>query len=1048
MKTSLRKKAFNQQGVALVLVLAAVVLTCILVLAFFTQAELSKKISFSSAGQIRAENMARLGMSTIIDDLRSEIVAGSSSSTSNGTTIYSPTNNFTAVPSVIGADGFANVVKRSTGGSNAWIVGSDYSPSTPNPIRAIAGNSSTNVSVGGRFISATRWNAPYLLGTNVPATFKAPDWILVNRQGAVANGGVQPPIAQLSNNDVGNSNYVVGRFAYMIYDEGGTLDVNVAGFPSAVGADFTSRRGAMPQVDLGKIPGVLNANALVQWRNQATAASVGVYTNQVLTSTNGFATVAPGDQTFISRQDLIKYVKAHPAQITLEALANLGTFSRELAAPSYFPPKLNSTKRPRVQAGFPAAGMDDQLNPSLIDTRVSLEFVRTTSDGTTAKVGQPLLKYRFPLSRIAAVDRSATSSTLDNPYKNFGLTRSSANAPWVYNHGSGSKILNLAEVAARKREPDFFELLQASVGVGSLGQSGNDAYANVSTEDQKFSNQIVQLGANIIDQYDSDSFPTRISFNGSVISGVESLPYLNRVFLVALRPPISNSPAPGVSYPDMGFWYQPEIWNPHSSTGASSAAPTKFRYRVSGDFTGQLIDQGGVYSYPSDTLNHDPNKAIEFTAAPGTFTTPAILTPALVDMTSIDAGDIMTDSNTSPYKFIGRYMGKIANKNDINFDPPASIAYASAVIRPTGPINHILEYYDGSQWIKYSEMRNVVRDQQLSAYPPATKNYTPQLYLSHPDPRTDRFGIFEGATKFGAPDGLVTPYSNNPTIRPDEGTGWAQIISSPPPAWTYGANNFGLLSENKSTSTTRYTDPDGVTRRADGAYSDGNLNHGGYPLAIDSFSAQNNRPIILNRPLRSVGELGYAFRDMPWKNVDFFTTESGDAALLDVFCLNESPHPPIEAGRINPNTRNEAVLGAVLSGIIKADDQNTTISDTEAGILAANLVDFTTGLVGDEGPLANRADLVTRWVANLPSASADHIIKRRREASIRALADISNTRTWNLLIDVIAQSGRYTKTATGLDNFVVEGERRFWLHVAIDRYTNEIVSQQLEPVYE
>jgi hypothetical protein len=35
-----------------------------------------------------------------------------------------------------------------------------------------------------------------------------------------------------------------------------------------------------------------------------------------------------------------------------------------------------------------------------------------------------------------------------------------------------------------------------------------------------------------------------------------------------------------------------------------------------------------------------------------------------------------------------------------------------------------------------------------------------------------------------------------------------------------------------------------------------------------------------------------------------------------------------------------------------------------------------------------------------------------------------------------------------LASFVVEGEKRYWLHVAIDRYTGQIVDQQLEAVEE
>ena len=67
---------------------------------------------------------------------------------------------------------------------------------------------------------------------------------------------------------------------------------------------------------------------------------------------------------------------------------------------------------------------------------------------------------------------------------------------------------------------------------------------------------------------------------------------------------------------------------------------------------------------------------------------------------------------------------------------------------------------------------------------------------------------------------------------------------------------------------------------------------------------------------------------------------------------------------------------------------------------------------------------------------------------IRALADCSNTRTWNLLIDMVAQVGKYPSSASSLDNFLVEGERHYWLHVAIDRYTGKIVDKQLEIVRE
>ena len=75
-------------------------------------------------------------------------------------------------------------------------------------------------------------------------------------------------------------------------------------------------------------------------------------------------------------------------------------------------------------------------------------------------------------------------------------------------------------------------------------------------------------------------------------------------------------------------------------------------------------------------------------------------------------------------------------------------------------------------------------------------------------------------------------------------------------------------------------------------------------------------------------------------------------------------------------------------------------------------------------------------------------IKTEEEAVVRAIAESANTRTWNFMIDIIAQAGRYPSSAGTLDNFVVDGERRYWLHVAIDRYTGQVVDKQLEVVNE
>ena len=49
---------------------------------------------------------------------------------------------------------------------------------------------------------------------------------------------------------------------------------------------------------------------------------------------------------------------------------------------------------------------------------------------------------------------------------------------------------------------------------------------------------------------------------------------------------------------------------------------------------------------------------------------------------------------------------------------------------------------------------------------------------------------------------------------------------------------------------------------------------------------------------------------------------------------------------------------------------------------------------------------------------------------------------------VIAQSGRYPPNANNLASFTVEGEQRYWVHVAIDRFTGEVIDRQDEVVNE
>lgn len=207
-------------------------------------------------------------------------------------------------------------------------------------------------------------------------------------------------------------------------------------------------------------------------------------------------------------------------------------------------------------------------------------------------------------------------------------------------------------------------------------------------------------------------------------------------------------------------------------------------------------------------------------------------------------------------------------------------------------------------------------------------------------------------------------------------------------------------------------------------------------------------PVVLKRPFRNVGELGYAYRNAA-TTLDFHSVGSPDAPLLDLFTYNTAA---VRAGVVNLNSQNAAVLAALIQGAIS--DETTTAfvgktdpasnkSKTAYNAATAIITDLTNGTAAS--PAIGRQD-VSRLVGATGTAIGS--TEEAKETVARALAEVSQTRTWGLMIDVIAQSGRYPRSAANLGQFVVEGEKRYWLHVAIDRFTGQVTDQQLEAVYE
>jgi hypothetical protein len=376
--------------------------------------------------------------------------------------------------------------------------------------------------------------------------------------------------------------------------------------------------------------------------------------------------------------------------------------------------------------------------------------------------------------------------------------------------------------------------------------------------------------------------------------------------------------------------------------------------------------------------------------------------------------------------------------------------------------------------------------------------------MMNPDPRVTRFSIFpmsgdDPTASTGNNGTMVNPMidsiwsgSANTTV-PFNVCGYGGAGSGPiaAPGLPHELNNVPAAFQNwflpaylcrnntaypnavgssAGTYFTSYIDPDGVQRIADsglfptpsGATSFAGTTGNPYydpndTATIGVGQRTGDRPIVLNRAFASVGELGYVCRDDPWRSLDFFSVFNGvstsaDSGLLDLFTVTDSPNTVV-AGRVNLNTKNSVVLQAIFSGTPADLVGNTLTSATisNPSSLATALTNYTQATA----PLVNKDQLVTAFNTQLPSGASpaspfettdanEQDVKAFREGYIRALSDVGQTRTWNLLIDLVAQSGKYPPSATSLTQFEVDGARHYWLHVAIDRFTGKVIDRQLE----
>src|SRR6266536_1370867 len=516
-----RRNTFWKRGAALLIVLAFVVLLTGLGVAYLSRATSDRQVAHGSFNQSKADQLVSSAVDNIVGDLRREIADGSTRTTfGSGNTlyyVYAPNNTAYLVPQRSGNLAAApNLVRRSVANDQIPSPGRSSDASNVNSAPVDPANPKRGE------VTKARWNKHYLVpkanttddGTDPIADFTAPDWVFVTSD---------PNNQDAGRKVIGNPDQlVIGRYAYAIYDEGGLVDMNVAGYPTGTTTAQSGRKGSLAYADLtalGNYPipngsggSAYQVDKLVGWRNYATTQPSNLFPNSnfaanfqsdptraaayftsILSNTSGFlnpsttkwqvnSNAVRTDQSFVQRQELIA-LRATTG-FSSNALQYLSTFSREANSPSFSPPLNASELGGNDQGGLYAyrtnASSPTAINPNFLLRRVTTGFTRF--DGTTAVVGEPLVKTRFPLSRLAwltykgpsAVVYAANNNdpvitaltnlgvslseikagTAANIQTCFGLTFGvNAGDPWTYSHGATDRILRLDEVSGR--EPDF-----------------------------------------------------------------------------------------------------------------------------------------------------------------------------------------------------------------------------------------------------------------------------------------------------------------------------------------------------------------------------------------------------------------------------------------------------------------------------------------------------------------------------------------------------------------------------------------------------------------
>jgi hypothetical protein len=671
------------------------------------------------------------------------------------------------------------------------------------------------------------------------------------------------------------------------------------------------------------------------------------------------------------------------------------------------------------------------------------------------------------------------------------------------------------------RELDFFELLQAGIINSSLGDSYSSQPAlprvpcdpsSPGCDQQSKMLHILTIGANLIAQSRADSYPVRIACNvGGTTMEAVGMPRLPCLSSLAACPIGGTGLTGGVNW-----LLIPNLWDPFRdtwdlteanagntgnkplSTPAYLRPPVRITLKGNITFAAANVSQSGsidptsVFPFQppistgnfnaSLTLNTGPttNNAFgrdgllnamrlgtnDISGTPNLFDptqSPPVPTPApqwcrvrppMNDNSTYRSDDYVVFRLSLPGAFILPTNIILGQKPVLILQPgfQVSLDYQS----PNGQW-YSYSFLQGnnatSTWISPDSSRPLTIGTSFSQYfLNTTPGASPTIVNSGtlmPTPWSDVTGALRHAPMFAKAD----PRS----IRYNSMIGVVDVASLP-------FNSAGIIG---SIWPSQYAAPPPMSPSAfptptpapnfNPATLGDNVGAGNSANPYSETGGDTWRPVIMNRPFRSVGEMAYAFRDQPFRTLSFSSANSPDASLLDLFTTNDfSDASAMRGGVFSLNSRQPAALAAVLTGTATREHTPrgtggaplptpVPLASPSANNVAASLTLSTIA-----NPLVNRAGLTT-MIANLPNTTGlgPSTPKTEREAVARALGETVQTRTWNLLIDVIAQTGRYPPNATSLQNgFVVDGEQRYWVHVAIDRFTGKVIDKQIEVVNE